>query len=175
MLDPFGRGLTSLIDDEAPWMSAAARRDARPSTGECRDQPIRPLDTAGIRRSRGRAVCVSGCRAAGRSVPASSRPIRASGRRDYRMKAPASHVYPVDPPPEHSAMRSFDDKHGSHWQAALMEASFGNVLLIFTRIGGEGVLQRPLETANMQEAQHLLADADESRLRALLADAQPWG
>ncbi|MGH8118703.1 MAG: hypothetical protein ACREPJ_15620 [Rhodanobacteraceae bacterium] len=72
-------------------------------------------------------------------------------------------------------MRSFDDKHGSHWQAALMEASFGNVLLIFTRIGGEGVLQRPLETANMQEAQHLLADADESRLRALLADAQPWG
>lgn len=72
-------------------------------------------------------------------------------------------------------MRSFDDEHGSHWQAALMEASFGNVLLIFTRIGGEGVLQRPLETANMQEAQRLLADADEPRLRALLADAQPWG
>ncbi len=72
-------------------------------------------------------------------------------------------------------MRSFDDEHGSHWQAALMEASFGNVLLIFTRIGGEGVLQRPLETANMQEAQQLLADAGESRLRTLLADAQPWG
>lgn len=71
-------------------------------------------------------------------------------------------------------MRSFDDEHGGHWQAALMEASFGNVLMMFTRIGGEGVLQRPLEAANFQEAQRLLADADEARLRALLADAQPW-
>lgn len=72
-------------------------------------------------------------------------------------------------------MRSFDDGHGGHWQAALMEASFGNVLMIFTRIGGEGVLQRPLETANFHAAERLLADADEARLRELLAGAQPWG
>lgn len=72
-------------------------------------------------------------------------------------------------------MRSFDDEHGGHWQAALMEASFGNVLMVFTRIGEDGVLQRPLETANLHQAERLLADADEARLRELLAGAQPWG
>jgi len=85
------------------------------------------------------------------------------------------HVYPVDPFPEGDPMRSFDDEHGGHWQAALMEASFGNVSLIFSRIGGEGVLHRTLDTANYCEAEQWLADSDEAALRASLAEAQPWG
>lgn len=72
-------------------------------------------------------------------------------------------------------MRSFEDADGGRWQAALMEASFGNVLMIFSRIGGDGVLQKPLDAANYHEAEQLLADADESRLRDLLTDAKPWG
>ena len=71
-------------------------------------------------------------------------------------------------------MRSFDDEHGSHWQAALMEASFGNVLLVFTRIGAEGVLQCPLDSANFHEAERWLAEAGEERLGALLAAAEPF-
>ncbi|MBS0381077.1 MAG: hypothetical protein JSR56_01480 [Proteobacteria bacterium] len=72
-------------------------------------------------------------------------------------------------------MRSFDDLRGGHWQAALMEASFGNVLMIFSRIGADGVLHKPLASANLQAAEQLLANADEARLRELLAEAKPWG
>lgn len=71
-------------------------------------------------------------------------------------------------------MRSFDDERGSHWQAALMEASFGNVSLVFTKIGAEGVLRAPLDAANFREAEDWLAEADEERLRAMLAEAEPW-
>ena len=72
-------------------------------------------------------------------------------------------------------MRTLDDEHGGHWQAALLEASFGNVLLIFSRIGGEGVLHKTLETANFREAEQWLADSDDASLRASLAEAEPWG
>lgn len=71
-------------------------------------------------------------------------------------------------------MRSFDDGQGAHWQAALMEASFGNMLMVFSRIGDQGVLHTPLDSANFHEAQQLLADADAARLRLLLAEAKPW-
>lgn len=71
-------------------------------------------------------------------------------------------------------MRSFDDEHGGQWQAALMEASFGNVLLVFTRIGAEGVLRTQLDSANFHEAQGWLAEAGEDRLRGLLKQAIPW-
>ncbi|HET7561124.1 MAG TPA: hypothetical protein VFJ87_01950 [Rhodanobacteraceae bacterium] len=71
-------------------------------------------------------------------------------------------------------MRSFIDNRGGQWQAALMEASFGNVLLIFSQIGGAGVLHKPLDTANVSEAAQLLADADEDTLRRFLAEAKPW-
>ncbi len=85
------------------------------------------------------------------------------------------HVYPVDPLPEGDLMRSFDDEHGGHWQAALLEASFGNILLIFSRVGGEGVLHKTLETANYHEAEQWLAGSDDAALRASLAAAEPWG
>lgn len=91
------------------------------------------------------------------------------------MNAGRSHVYPVDPQTERADMRSFDDEQGGHWQAALMEASFGNVLMIFSRIGGDGALHTPIHAANLNEAENLLADADEARLRKFLAQATPWG
>lgn len=72
-------------------------------------------------------------------------------------------------------MRSFDDDQGRHWQAALMEASFGNVLLIFSQIGAEGVRHHPLDSANYHEAEQMLAAADEAQLRDFLAAAKPWG
>ena len=71
-------------------------------------------------------------------------------------------------------MRSFDDETGGHWQAALLEASFGNVLAIFSRIGGDGALHAPLDSAIFHEAEQWLADADEAQLRNLLATAKPW-
>jgi hypothetical protein len=74
-----------------------------------------------------------------------------------------------------STMRSFDDDQGRHWQAALLEASFGNVMLIFSRIGGEGALRKTLDIANYGEAQQWLAGADAGALQALLAEAEPWG
>ena len=71
-------------------------------------------------------------------------------------------------------MQSFDDDQGRHWQAALLEASFGNVMLIFSRIGAPGVLHVALETASFHEAEQLLAGADAGSLRSWLAKAQPW-
>ncbi|WHZ18339.1 MAG: hypothetical protein OJF55_000488 [Rhodanobacteraceae bacterium] len=70
-------------------------------------------------------------------------------------------------------MRSFDDDAGGRWQAALMEASFGTVLLVFSRISGDGVLLKPLDAANFGEAERFLAAADEDRLRGLLVEAKP--
>jgi hypothetical protein len=73
-------------------------------------------------------------------------------------------------------MRTFDDTQGQHWQAALMEASFGGVVLVFGRIGGNEVLQKALdaEAANLDAAEQLLANLDEAGLRAFLAEAVPW-
>jgi hypothetical protein len=72
-------------------------------------------------------------------------------------------------------MRSFDDELGRHWQVALLEASFGNALMVFSRIGGEGVLHKTLDTANYHEAEQWLAGADEAALRGMLDKAEPWG
>ena len=72
-------------------------------------------------------------------------------------------------------MRSFDDDQGGHWQAALMQASFGNALLIFSRIGSDTVLQTSLDSAaTFDEAEQQLARADPAALRGLLSRAKPW-
>ncbi|HEY9513947.1 MAG TPA: hypothetical protein VIQ48_15380 [Rhodanobacter sp.] len=73
-------------------------------------------------------------------------------------------------------MRTFDDTQGHHWQAALMEASFGGVVLVFGRLGGSEVLQKSLDAdvANLDAAEQLLANLDEAGLQAFLAEAVPW-
>ena len=71
-------------------------------------------------------------------------------------------------------MRSFDDERGGQWQAALMEASFGNVLLVLSRIGAPDVFQTALDAANFHEAEAWLGEAGQDRLRAMLAKAKPF-
>ncbi len=73
-------------------------------------------------------------------------------------------------------MRTFDDANGGHWQVALMEASYGTVVLVFGRIAGDQVLRLPLDTevANLNEAMELVAKLDEAGLCAFLAQAVPW-
>lgn len=90
------------------------------------------------------------------------------------MKGARPHVYPVDPPPEPTNVRSFDDDRGGQWQAALMEASFGSTLLVLSRIGGNGVQVKPLHTANFGEAERWLAEAGDIELRECLAEGKPY-
>lgn len=73
-------------------------------------------------------------------------------------------------------MRTFNDAHGDQWQVALMEGSYGDVALMFGRLGGGEVLQRTLaaEAANFAQAEALMAQLDEAGLRAFLAEATVW-
>ncbi len=70
-------------------------------------------------------------------------------------------------------MRAFDDEEGGHWQAAVLDASYGNALLVFSQIGGSGVLKSDLYAANLAEAMQIVAAMDEAELRSALAQAVP--
>jgi len=72
-------------------------------------------------------------------------------------------------------MRAFQDSQGRHWQAALLEASYGQVLLILSPLQDGGVLQAVMPAEHLAEAQAQLAALDDDALRALLAQAAPWG
>ncbi|OOG49889.1 hypothetical protein [Polaromonas sp. C04] len=72
-------------------------------------------------------------------------------------------------------MRSFDDAQGNQWQAALLEASYGSYLVVFSRTGGDEVLKNELNASSLIEAEQLLAAMDEAGVRATLAGAVPWG
>lgn len=73
------------------------------------------------------------------------------------------------------AMRTFDDSHGNPWQAALLEASYGNVTLLFTPMHGHDDTRQQMTSAeDMAEAQAQLAKLDDEALRAMLAESQPW-
>ncbi len=71
-------------------------------------------------------------------------------------------------------MRSFDDAQCNRWQAALLEASYGAFLVIFSRAGGDEVLKNEFEATSLLEAEQLLAQMDEAGVRAALAGAVPW-
>lgn len=71
-------------------------------------------------------------------------------------------------------MRSFDDDRGGHWQAALLEGSYGSILVVFSRIGGDEIFQSSLGSANIAEAEQWLGGIDDSCLKGTLADAEPW-
>lgn len=71
-------------------------------------------------------------------------------------------------------MRSFDDHQGGHWQAAVLDASFGNVRLVFARAGDGVVRQLDLPAENLRLAEAELAEWDDTRLRRLLAESVPW-
>ncbi|MGN6706556.1 MAG: hypothetical protein ACTHJO_10915 [Rhodanobacter sp.] len=71
-------------------------------------------------------------------------------------------------------MRSFEDIHGDHWQAALLDASYGNVRLVFSRAGVGEIRQLALSAENLRVAEDELAAMDDARLRQLLGESEPW-
>ena len=71
-------------------------------------------------------------------------------------------------------MRSFDDTEGRRWQAALLEASYGSVMLVLSPMDGTDVVQHLLGSDNLADAEAELAALDDAALIALLAQAQPW-
>lgn len=70
-------------------------------------------------------------------------------------------------------MRTFDDEKGGHWQAAVLDASHGNAILVFSQIGGSGVLKSDLYAANLAEALQVVTAMDEAELRSALEQAVP--
>lgn len=71
-------------------------------------------------------------------------------------------------------MRSFDTPDGQRWQAALLEASYGQILLIFSADPAGGLRQHPMPAEHLAEATEQLAALDDAALAALLAQAAPW-
>lgn len=71
-------------------------------------------------------------------------------------------------------MRTFNDEQGQRWQAALLEASYGNVLLTFNPFAGHEVRQIQMDVDNMVQAGHALRELDEAGLQQLLRQARPW-
>lgn len=77
---------------------------------------------------------------------------------------------------DNNDMRDFDDSQGRRWQAALLEGSFGHVILLFSPFEGDGgdIRQKLIEANYLAEAGTWLATLDEDALRALLAESMPW-
>lgn len=71
-------------------------------------------------------------------------------------------------------MRTFDDSTGRRWQAALLEASYGHIMLLFSPFEGSDVRQKLLDADHLAEAEQWLPTVDEAALRELLAQATPW-
>lgn len=71
-------------------------------------------------------------------------------------------------------MRTFNDKDGRRWQAALLEASYGYVLLTFNPFDGDGISQVQMEADTLVEADGMLRAYDEGQLQELLSKARPW-
>lgn len=71
-------------------------------------------------------------------------------------------------------MRSFHDATGRPWQAALLDASYGRLLLVFSAMRGSETRCRDAEGDNRAQAEALLAALDDAGLRDLLAASEPW-
>ena len=71
-------------------------------------------------------------------------------------------------------MRSFDDGSGQVWQADVMDASYGNMLMLFWRLGSFEVYKSPLRSGNHLAAEHEVAAFTDAELCARLETAEPW-
>ncbi len=71
-------------------------------------------------------------------------------------------------------MRSFTAPEGQRWHAALLEASYGQVLLIFSPDQGDGLRQHRMPAEHLAEATEQLAAMNDAVLAELLAQAAPW-
>lgn len=70
-------------------------------------------------------------------------------------------------------MRTFED-HGKTWQAALLDASYGNIMLVFSPVHGGEIRQQLLTAANLSEAEAQLDGMDDEALCEMLSGADPW-
>lgn len=71
-------------------------------------------------------------------------------------------------------MRTFYDPSGRRWQAALLEASYGHILLVFNSYDGNEVMQVQMDADTMAEASQMLQIFDQAELQVLLDQARSW-
>ena len=71
-------------------------------------------------------------------------------------------------------VRTFDDTDGRRWQAAVLDASYGMILLVFSPLHGDAIRRCQLQVVNLAEGQDWIAAADEDALREQLGAADPW-
>lgn len=71
-------------------------------------------------------------------------------------------------------MRHFDDSNGARWQAALLNASYGQIMLIFSPAHGGDSRRQLLAAENLAAAEAHLASLDDAALREMLADADSF-
>lgn len=71
-------------------------------------------------------------------------------------------------------MRTFKDPAGEVWQAALLDASYGNISLLFSPLRGNDIRRQDMPADNMAEAREQLSRLTDDELRALWADGKPW-
>ena len=72
------------------------------------------------------------------------------------------------------SMRIFEDEQGVRWEAALLQGSYGHILLLFSPMQGTEVRQILMDANYMAEAGERLAALSDDKLRGLLGDARPW-
>ena len=71
-------------------------------------------------------------------------------------------------------MRSFQDEQGTSWQAALLEASYGHISVVFSPMQGGAIRHHLLDAEHLRQANTLLDAADEDQLRTWLSAASDW-
>lgn len=71
-------------------------------------------------------------------------------------------------------MRTFNDPQGNAWQAALLDASYGSITLLFSPVRGNDIRRHEMPADTMAEAEAQFAGLSDMELMALWAKAQPW-
>lgn len=71
-------------------------------------------------------------------------------------------------------MRTFADSDGQRWQVAVLDASYGVILLVFSPLQGEGIRRSQLQVVNLAEGLDWIAAADEEALLIQLEGAASW-
>ena len=72
------------------------------------------------------------------------------------------------------SVRTFDDSDGQRWQAAVLDASYGVILLVFSPLHGDAIRRGQLQVVNLAEGLDWIAAADEDALREQLGAADLW-
>jgi hypothetical protein len=71
-------------------------------------------------------------------------------------------------------MRTFIDPQGNGWQAALLDGSYGNVMLLFSPLRASDIRQYQMPADTMAEAEGLFAGLSDAELLDLWERASPW-